>query len=94
MALEIIKKRQGEVQRYGGRSAERPIFVRGPLGIWPYPLINVLLQVVLVLRGLSTWQPGPVVQQVPFQRTASRRTEYIRDREGRIVEKYEEITLE
>jgi len=61
---------------------------RGPLGIWPWPIVNLLLALIEAIKAKSYVPPTQV-----FPRTASRRVEYIRDREGRIIEKYEEIEL-
>jgi hypothetical protein len=92
MALELLTKRKRLI-----KSGEKPSIVYrqneqrwivGPLGIWPYPIINVFLQIILIFRG-QTSEPKTI-----FPRTASRRIEYVRDHEGRIIEKYEEIEVE
>jgi hypothetical protein len=59
--------------------------IKGPLGLWPFPFINALLQFIYALRYQEReYLPGLV----------TRRTEYIRNAEGRIIERYEEITID
>ena len=64
----------------GGRS-----YFKGPLGLWPWPLFNVLLAMVETIRG-RTYRGA-------FPKVATRRTEYIRNAEGRIIERYEEMEI-
>lgn len=70
-------------------SVEAPLIV-GPLGLWPWPILNVLVRFVYALRRAQT----PATPTEYFPRTASRRVEYVRDQEGRIIERYEEITFD
>jgi hypothetical protein len=93
MALELVRKRKRLIQV---EQEEKPQLVYaeeraivGPLGIWPYPIINVLLQIIERLRSLTV---RPVQAYLP--KTATRRTEYIRDSQGRIIEKLEEISVD
>jgi len=60
----------------------------GPLGIWPWPIVNLLLTII---ENMSVRRYTPSYY---FPRTATRRIEYIRDSQGRIIEKYEEVTIE
>lgn len=54
------------------------VAVRGPLGLWPFPILNVLVQLILVLR---------VVYQQPSAGRAGIRTyQFVRDEKGRIIE--------
>ena len=69
------------------------LYFIGPLGIWPWPLVNLILAIVEAIRIRSRMRYPTEPVQV-FPRVASRRTEYIRDKEGRIIEKYEEISFE
>jgi len=92
--LEKLKKKKRifpfQVQPppdYESRESSREWF-RGPLGIWPWPIVNLLLALIEAIKAKSYVPPTQV-----FPRTASRRVEYIRDKEGRIIEKYEEIEL-
>ena len=43
------------------------IFV-GPLGLWPWPLVNLLLSLAIRLRYYSPLQPVPYAQPPPPQR--------------------------
>lgn len=61
----------------------------GPLGIWPWPLVNILLAIAESIRARSVGSAAQV-----FPRVATRRTEYVRDAQGRIIEKLEEISVD
>jgi hypothetical protein len=82
--VEIIPYRRSLIVRGEPQSQTQIV---GVFGIWRFPILNLLLQIIMVLRG-STSAVQPL-----FPTTATRRTEYIRDKEGRIIEKVEEITL-
>lgn len=73
-----------------GYEEERRYFT-GPLGVWPWPIVNLILAFVDLLRSQAEALRSPAYR---LPRTATRRTEYIRDEKGRIIEKYEEVTLE
>ncbi len=54
-----------------------PLF-RGPLGIWPWPLVNLILTLVNRLRTLQ----APAAERTPVRRIYS----ITRDQRGRIIE--------
>jgi len=89
---ELVKRRRILLSRPDIAGAEEPEvpFIRGVLGIWPWPILNVLLQFLYALRAAVS-QPYRFGY---FPRTATRRTEYIRDKEGRIIERYEEVQID
>jgi len=63
------------------------------LGLWPWPIVNLLLALVERVRArVCAPSPAPTPARM-LPRTASRRTEYVRNREGRIIEKYEEVDI-
>lgn len=66
---------------------QAPRILSGPFGLWQFPIINWLLSISGTFRAR---QPIPT-QLLP--KTASRRVEYIRDAQGRIIEKYEEVEI-
>lgn len=71
---------------------EAPERVTGPLGIWPFPLLE-FIQTVRVRKRRAIIRT-PVPPQAYLPKVASRRVEYIRDpKTGRIIEKYEEIEV-
>jgi len=88
----IIQQEERSEARGTVSVAARPLIV-GPFG-WPYPILNVILQILerLQLMALNIRQAGPYFTYFP--RTATRRTEYIRDKEGRIIEKIEEVSID
>jgi len=53
---------------------------RGPLGIWPWPLINLLLALIAQIRSLQT--PAVTAERPPLRKVYS----IVRDEKGRIVE--------
>ena len=72
---------------------DRGLYFTGPLGIWPWPIVNLILAIAEAIRSRSrTRYPSEPTQLFP--RVATRRTEYVRDASGRIIERYEEISLE
>lgn len=71
------------------RNVDAVLLFQGPLGLWPWPFVNLVLAVVNKLGGGSRKQDTRSL----FPETATRRIEYIRDGTGRIIEKLEEITL-
>jgi hypothetical protein len=86
---ELVKKRRVLLPPHEAESTSQSI--TGPLGIWPCPILNILIQLIERLRGLrSTSQPP----QAYLPKVATRRTEYIRDSQGRIIEKLEEISVD
>lgn len=60
--------------------------IRGPFG-WPYPVLNAFLQFIMMLSY------SPRSSSI-FPNVASRRREYVRDSQGRIIEVYEEVVFE
>jgi len=70
---------------------ERPYFT-GPLGIWPWPIVNLILALVDLTRSSVRAQTPATVRYFP--KVARRRREYIRDGSGRIMEILEEVELE
>lgn len=50
--------------------------IRGPFGIWPFPILNALLQFIALLRSL----------QQPVRRAGIRTYQFVRDEKGRIIE--------
>lgn len=76
--LSLVTKRELSDGVGGGeRASSHPVIV-GPLGLWPFPLLNVLLQVVLILRGAYV--------SAPLRRRRMVTYEVVRDERGRIVE--------
>jgi len=71
------------------RNVDAALLFQGRLGLWPWPLVNLVLAVVNKLGGGGRRQD----MRSLFPETATRRIEYIRDNTGRIIEKLEEITL-
>jgi hypothetical protein len=85
----LLKKRRLLARQLGeDENLFQPIV--GPLGIWPWPILNVLLQLIIRLRAIR--ETATPIELLP--KTVTRRTEYIRDREGRIIEKVEEVSLD
>lgn len=81
---DLVKRRRSRILLpYPVETERLETSIRGPLGIWNFPFLNMLLQFLYAVR----------TRQAPYPaRTASRRVEYIRDpNTGRIIEKYEEI---
>lgn len=79
--LETIKNRQRIFfPSEDARVAERieGDYIVGPFGIWPFPLLNALLQFVLRLRSTYT--------TVSPKRRRLTIYEVVRDERGRIVE--------
>lgn len=70
---------------------EAPTILMGPFGLWRFPIINWLLSISGTLRARAPATTG-LPRQI-FPKTASRRIEYIRDAQGRIIEKYEEVEI-
>jgi len=60
----------------------------------PPPLPPVPLALLILYAQLVEQVLAPLMLRAYFPRTATRRTEYIRDAQGRIIEKVEEITVE
>jgi len=59
----------------------RPPMIMGPLGIWPWPLLNVLIQFLYALRQLN------MQSYQPEHETARTKAVYrvLRDEEGNVV---------
>ena len=53
------------------------VFIRGPLGLWPFPILNAIL---MIMYSLSTIQYRQSLQQ-PKARTYN----IVRDDHGRII---------
>jgi len=53
---------------------------RGPLGLWPWPIINLLLALISQLRSLQI--PVTTVEKPPLRKVYS----IVRDEKGRIIE--------
>ena len=62
----------------------------GLLGLWAWPLVNLVLSLAEKVRAKSRPSFTPYPTQV-FPRVATRRTEYVRNNMGRIIEKLEEV---
>ena len=60
--------------------------IRGPLGLWPFPILNAI---VLVLRALAQVRVQPSEERRPRARTYN----IVRDEHGRIVA-IEEVWVE
>jgi len=76
------------------RETEEERYFTGPLGIWPWPIVNLILAIVDLIRAQVRTS---IVKRSPLSllpKTATRRREIVRDSQGRIIEIYEEITLE
>jgi len=86
----------------GGRVARAPalgpyaLSIQGLLMLLPLPppLPPVPLALLVLYAQLVEQVLAPLMLRAYFPRTATRRTEYIRDAQGRIIEKVEEITVE
>jgi|YelNatPaOPRAMG01_1025707.scaffolds.fasta_scaffold141535_2 hypothetical protein len=50
--------------------------IKGPFGLWPYPILNVILLFILALTSRST---------VP-ERRSIKTYQFVRDEKGRIIE--------
>lgn len=86
--LEIRKRKRLILPPYPEQvKGTEATLVRGPLGIWNFPFLNALLQFLYSIRRAA---PTP---QAYFPRIATRRVEYVRNREGRIIERLEEVEL-
>jgi hypothetical protein len=68
------------------KSEREELPIRGPLGIWPFPLLNALVLIVRALARLST----PAVEE---RRPRARTYNIVRDERGRIIA-IEEIWVE
>lgn len=82
-APEYAAVREGDVVRllrvradYGERS-----YFTGPLGIWPWPIVNLILAVVEAIRARIYYRPTEVYRPRP------RTVQYniVRDEKGRII---------
>jgi hypothetical protein len=75
-------KRKRRIIRYPSAESYRSDgeVIRGPLGIWFFPILNALLRFIRALRR----QPTPTVQ--PERRRRMVIHEIVRDEKGRIVE--------
>lgn len=64
--------------------------IRGPLGIWPWPILNVLLQLIKALRNIvsSSYIQSPATPK----RGGVKVYELVRDEKGRIIEILEHFT--
>jgi len=69
-------------------------YFTGPLGIWPWPIVNLILAIVDLIRSSIRSQTQTSIVSRYFPKVARRRREYIRDSSGRIVEVLEEVELE
>ncbi|RLJ01971.1 MAG: hypothetical protein DRP11_03630 [Candidatus Aenigmatarchaeota archaeon] len=74
--LPQLREEKVEVVESGGQ--EFPWF-RGPLGIWPWPLVNLILAIIYSIRSRAAPTAAP---RKPTKKIYS----IIRDKEGRIVE--------
>ncbi len=89
MCAEVLRDSNRRVQVIQRPVGDSQILFQGPLGLWPWPFVNLVLAVVNKLSGGG----GRQDMRSLFPETATRRIEYIRDGTGRIIEKLEEITL-
>ena len=85
---ELVRKRRILLPAYPETAERAEVSIRGPLGIWNFPFLNGLLQFLYAIRTRAA--PAP---QAYLPRMATRRVEYVRDREGRIIERFEEVEL-
>jgi len=67
-------------------SEEFRLYVRGPLGLWPFPILNALLAFVYTITQAYR---APVSERRPRARTYN----IVRDERGRIVS-IEEVWIE
>jgi len=63
--------------------------IRGPLGVWPWPILNVILRFIRALRKTQV-QPTVPVEKPHRKRMTIH--EIIRDERGRIIEIVERET--
>lgn len=73
-----LKKRGEETEVVARREEQEFTPIVGPLGLWPFPLLNVFLRFLQRLRELRYRE----------YRRPSRVTllEFVRDREGRVIQ--------
>jgi len=76
------------------QEAEEERYFTGPLGIWPWPIVNLILAIVDLIRSSIRSQTQTSIVSRYFPKVARRRREYVRDSSGRIIEVVEEIELE
>jgi hypothetical protein len=69
-----------------GFENQKVFLIRGPLGIWPFPLLNTLIQILALLYALASQAHQP-------SRPRARTYNIVRDEHGRIVS-IEEIWVE
>jgi len=74
LVVEEVKPIKKQIQR-----KRRDYLIRGPLGIWPFPILNFLLLISLRRREAYFESPNPDPPR-PLRR------EIIRDERGRIIE--------
>ena len=60
---------------------EKPT-IKGPMGIWPYPLLNVILAFIFALTMMRQGQAGASDEGKPRRKIY----QLLRDDKGRIVE--------
>jgi hypothetical protein len=83
--LLLRKKRKRLIPFRGETEEAREEYIRGPLGIWPYPILNVLLQFIRRIREAT------VAPSKPVRRRRTVVYEIIRDERGRLssIEEHE-----
>jgi len=59
----------------GAVAREEVIYIRGPFGFWPFPILNALILIIYGLR--QAYQP---------QRSRPKIYEFVRDEKGRIIQ--------
>lgn len=68
-------------------SEPKYFFISGPLGLWPFPILNSVLRFLYELRRIY-------YNQVPSRRRRISVYEVVRDEKGRIVEIVEHVREE
>jgi hypothetical protein len=83
--LLLRKKRKRLIPLRTETEEAREEYIRGPLGIWPYPILNVLLQFIRRIREAT------VAPAKPVRRRRTAVYEIIRDERGRLssIEEHE-----
>jgi len=72
------EKRKKLIEILSPVESESSDYITGPLGIWPFPLLNVLIQVFERLRQTSVPRPS--------RRRRLSVYEFVRDEKGRILQ--------
>jgi hypothetical protein len=62
---------------------QQPYYFTGPLGLWPFPIINLILSIVFSIRYAYAFKPLATATNTPFENEEYYKI--IRDEKGEIV---------